>query len=283
MKHSRFIIGGILLALLIDGVTYATTRESGSEAMLYQEPETEESTEPTEEEIAVSISAGGQAESIAEEPTEEEIRQPEGILCIGDEFLRREEAEQYAYPVVIQKALAEQGMEVPVENKGLGGCGSLSIMRYAGVSMDRIQVYLDAHENRQSSISTSQRMYETQVKEFANGGLDAASYENYIPVIFMGYYGGWNGDVNELIQQQNDLLDALHSQYRDQSIIIGLAAGDNRAERQEYEDAMVQAWGERYISVKQEIRNPAASAAGQEEIGNLAAGRIITLLENENP
>ena len=49
--------------------------------------------------------------------------------------------------------------------------------------------------------------------------------------------------------------------------------------REEYERVMEDTWGERYISVAREVENPAASNSGQAEIGTLAGGKIVSLLE----
>ena len=94
----------------------------------------------------------------------------------------------------------------------------------------------------------------------------------------MGYYGGWNNDPQELVEQQQDVLKALGSRYEDLCIVIALAPGD-ALKRSQYEDVMMEAWGDHYISVNQQIENPAASNQGQEEIGKLLSEKIIDIFE----
>ena len=71
----------------------------------------------------------------------------------------------------------------------------------------------------------------------------------------------------------------MDSNYGDLCVVIGLATGDTGQMREEYERVMEDTWGERYISVAREVENPAASNSGQAEIGTLAGGKIVSLLE----
>lgn len=202
----------------------------------------------------------------------------EGILCLGDEFLRRDLAETASYPAVAEHFLREKGVELSVINKGIGGSSSLSVMKLAGVSDEKIQEFIGEHQNQEASPSAGSSIYEHQVREFADDVLlNASDYTNYILVLFMGYYGGWNWNVEELIIQQQEIINALNP-YQGKYIIIGIASGSSRAERLHYDEVMQQTWGTNYISTAQMIQNPAASIAGQEEIGRLVADKVMELL-----
>ena len=206
---------------------------------------------------------------------------PMGILCIGDEFLTRQDAAEYSYTVVLQAYLEAAGWQLPVVNEGIGQSGSLSIMKYAGVPDATVRQYAASHPIviTTSSSSTAQESFETAISEFPDGILDVSQYKEYLPVLFMGYYGGWNKNPEELADQQKEILQALDSDYGDLCVVIGLATGDTEQMREEYERVMEAAWGERYISVAREVENPAASNSGQAEIGTLAGGKIAGLLE----
>lgn len=206
---------------------------------------------------------------------------PAGILCIGDEFLTRQDAAEHSYTVVLQAYLEAAGWQLPVINEGIGQSGSLSIMKYAGVPDAIVQQYAASHPIiiATSSSSTAQESFETTISEFPDGILDVSQYKEYLPVLFMGYYGGWNESPEELADQQKEILKALGSSYEDLCVVIGLATGDTGEMREKYERVMEDTWGDRYISVARKVEDPAASNSGQAEIGTLAGEKIVSLLE----
>ena len=59
---------------------------------------------------------------------------------------------------------------------------------------------------------------ETGIRDFTEEDLTRDDLD-YIPVIFMGYYGGWNHDPAELAQQQEHILKTFSNQ--EQFIIVG--------------------------------------------------------------
>ena len=68
------------------------------------------------------------------------------------------------------------------------------MMKRAGVGDDVIQGYITAHE--QAANGTTLYVTENGVRDFTEEELVRDDL-NCIPVIFMGYYGGWNHDPNE--------------------------------------------------------------------------------------
>ena len=277
MKQRWIVIACIMIFIGIEILAYgAMKREANT---FTQKPsvsttETAEKESSVQKSIFLKESASKKNNSVAERSI------PLGILCIGDEFLTRSDALNNSYAVILDECLSEEGLQIMVDNQGIGQCSSLSIMRYVGVPEEVLQTYVNVHQETSflRSASTAQNRFETEIANFPDGILDTGKYEDYLPVLFMGYYGGWNNDPQELVEQQQDVLKALGSRYEDLCIVIGLAPGD-ALKRSQYEDVMMEAWGDHYISVNQQIENPAASNQGQEEIGKLLSEKIIDIFE----
>ncbi len=149
-------------------------------------------------------------------PEKKDTAKAEGIACWGDDLLTESNTVQYSYMAVLQRILQENGYDLPVMNKTLQGGGTLSMMKRAGVGDDVIQGYIAAHEKAANGAT----LYVTEngVRDFTEEEL-VRDDVNYIPVIFMGYYGGWNHDPNELAQQQEHILKTFENQ--EQFIVVG--------------------------------------------------------------
>lgn len=92
----------------------------------------------------------------------------------------------------------------------------------------------------------------------------------------MGYYGGWNHDPQELIEQEQKILDTLGANSQNY-IIIGLRPMDGSVDRVTYDEAMSEAWGEHYISAAEVTTQNATTRTGQEEIGQAIYDKLTEL------
>ena len=110
---------------------------------------------------------------------------------------------------VFQRILQENGYDLPVMNKTIQGGGTLSMMKRAGVGDDVIQGYVTAHE--QAANGAALYITENGVRDFTEEELVRDDLK-CIPVIFMGYYGGWNHDPNELAPVSYTHLDVYKRQ-----------------------------------------------------------------------
>ena len=118
---------------------------------------------------------------------------------------------------VLQKLLTENGYSnLTVINKTLQGGGTLSMMKMAGVSDDTIQGYITKHQ--QAANGAQLNVTETGIRDLTEEETTRNDLD-CIPVIFMGYYGGWNHDPAELAAKQENILHTL--QDREELLVVG--------------------------------------------------------------
>lgn len=194
-----------------------------------------------------------------------------GISCRGDDFMDANDSPTYAYPVILQQLLAQNGKNIPVENKGLYGAGTLSHLRYAGVSEEEIQAYIAAHTASGGELAVT----ETAARDFAPEELTRTD-QGYVPVLFMGFYGGWHNDVQELIAQQEKIL-ATYSGNPEQYLILGYPNTGSTDGDNVFDDTMAQRWGERYVSLRQAMKGSIYTYAGQQEMAGIVYQKLSEL------
>lgn len=219
------------------------------------------------------------SDETAQEPAaqQEEEEDPavsvQGIACWGDELLSADEAATYSYKVVLQNLLNENGYSLTVADKTLNGASTLSVMKMAGVPQTDLDAYVAEHQAAAEGA-------EIPMEEITMRDLTAEQMQrteaDYIPVIFMGYYGGWNHDPNELIEQQQKILDTFGSN-KDKYIILGSTPQDGSVDAATYDAAMKAAWGDHYISTVETLSSPRASYDGQAEIANAVYQKLLDL------
>ena len=205
-------------------------------------------------------------------PVPTETVQPEGIVCWGDDLLSGAESEQYSYMNVLQRILQEKGSALPVKNKTIQGGGTLSMMKLAGVADETIQGYITAHE--QAANGAELYITEKGIRDFTPEELTRDDL-NYIPVIFMGYYGGWNHDPNELAGQQEQILNTFPNKER--FIIVGSRPLDGSVTAEALDTALSQRWGEHYISMSAVTTYPVSYYEGQEAMAQAIYQKMVDL------
>lgn len=208
----------------------------------------------------------------AETPTPVETAQAEGIVCWGDNLLSGAESDQYSYMNVLQRILQEKGSALPVRNKTIQGGGTLSMMKLAGVADETIQGYITAHE--QAANGAELYITEKGIRDFTPEELTRDDL-NCIPVIFMGYYGGWNHDPNELAGQQEQILNTFPNKER--FIIVGSRPLDGSVTAEALDAALSQRWGEHYISMSAVTTYPVSYYEGQEAMAQAIYQKMVDL------
>ena len=139
----------------------------------------------------------------AEDTAEAEApRTISGIVCWGDDLINGEESNTYSYMAVLQKLLTDNGYNLTVINKTLQGGGTLSMMKMAGVSDETLQGYIAKHQ--QTANGAQLNVTETGIRDLTDEQTTRNDMD-CVPVIFMGYYGGWNHDPAELAEKFKDL------------------------------------------------------------------------------
>ena len=205
-------------------------------------------------------------------PENKETPKAEGIVCWGDDLLTESDTAQYSYMAVLQQILQENGYNLPVMNKTIQGGGTLSMMKRAGVVDDVIQNYITAHEK--DANGTTLYVTENGVRDFTEEELVRDDL-NYIPVIFMGYYGGWNHDPNELAQQQEYILKTFENQEK--FIIVGTRPLDGSVDSSTLDAALKQKWGEHYISLAEVTPQPSSTYEAQAAMAQAVFNRMTEL------
>ncbi|MEE1191422.1 MAG: hypothetical protein UHO63_03710 [Blautia sp.] len=220
-------------------------------------------------------------EAEEQEKPEETPKQPEkapeekteGVVCWGDDLINGEDSATYSYKVVLQNLLTENGYNLPVQDKTLQGAGTMSVMTMAGVPENEVQAFIDAH--KAAANGGELPITETGIRDLTPEQLERTDF-NCIPIISMGYYGGWNHDPQELIQQQENILKTFPNQ--EQFIIIGVRPFDDSVNSAALDTAMREKWGEHYISASEVTGvHVAASFEGQAAIAQAVFEKLETL------
>ena len=230
----------------------------------------QEETENTEAEQKAGEGTGVKENS--EDPAAKVQTEAAGISCWGDEFFSQEDA-QYSYKNVLQQLLTDNGYELQVADKTLAGASTLSLMKMAGVSQTDLDQYIAEHTEAVAGANIP--ITETGIRDLTAEQTDRSDAD-YIPVIFMGYYGGWNYDPNELAEQEQKILDTFGAN-KNNYVIVGLAPADGSVDQATYDSTMKEKWGEHYISAAEVTTVPVASQQGQSEIAQAVFQKLEEL------
>lgn len=232
------------------------------ETVVSREEETQE--EATQKELAVQNKAGEKPAMATATPVptqtpvavEEEVK---GIVCWGDDLMTADSTDKYSYMAVLQRLLKEQGYDISMINKTIQGGGTLSMMKMAGVSDQVLQGYISAHQQAANGAEIS--IMERGIRDLTPEQTERNDLD-CIPVIFMGYYGGWNHNPAELAEQQEHILKTFPNQER--FLVVGTRPVDGSVDAPSLDQALQQKWGEHYISLAQTTTYPASTIEAQE-------------------
>lgn len=234
------------------------------ETVVSKEDETQEEP-PQKEKPAVATATPMPTQTPVAE--KEEIK---GIVCWGDDLMTADTTDKYSYMAVLQRILQEKGYDIPVINKTIQGGGTLSMMKMAGVSDSVLQGYISAHQQAANGAELS--IMERGIRDLTPEQTERNDLE-CIPVIFMGYYGGWNHNPAELADQQEHILKTFPDQER--FLVVGTRPVDGSVDAPSLDQALQQKWGEHYISLAQTTTYPASMIEAQE----IMAQTIIQKME----
>lgn len=225
------------------------------------EPQTEETAGEETEKNGDQQSQEQQTAEDEESETEETSTLAKGIVCWGDDLINGEESATHSYRAVLQNLLNESGYNLTVIDKTLQGAGTLSMMTMAGVPQEEVQSYITKHQ--EAAQGQELPVTETGIRDLTAEQTQRNDLE-YVPVIFMGYYGGWNHDPAELASQQEAILNTFPQQ--DQYIIAGTFPLDGSVDSATLDSVMSEKWGDHYISMASITSNPASTYEGQADL-----------------
>lgn len=189
----------------------------------------------------------------------------------GDSFIIDEEKDKGGYPAKVRQQLEENKITATVEDYTLDTAGSLSQMRLAGIPQEELDVYIEEH--RANAGEAPLNITETKVRELTEEEL-ARTDKKGIPVLCMGYYGGWGGNYQELCEQQQKILDTYDQKGK--YLIIGLHPNGN-TDGEGYDAAMKAVWGDHYLPLDGVIVHPASSDEGKQEMAAAIYGKLTEL------
>ena len=202
----------------------------------------------------------GNAEDADTEDTAQKSEEISGIVCWGDDLINGTESDTYSYMAVLQKLLTEKGYtDLTVINKTLQGGGTLSMMKMAGVGDGILQGYITKHQ--QAANGGQLNVTETGIRDLTEEELTRNDLD-CIPIIFMGYYGGWNHDPAELAEQQENILNTFPN--KDKFIVVGTRPLDGTVTSDALDQVLSQKWGEHYISLASVTPQPSATYEAQQ-------------------
>ena len=204
--------------------------------------------------------------------TKDETAAASGIVCWGDDLINGEESNTYSYMTVLQKLLTDNGYNMTVINKTLQGGGTLSMMKMAGVSDETIQGYITKHQ--QAANGAQLNVTETGIRDLTEEQTTRNDMD-CIPVIFMGYYGGWNHDPAELADQQEQILNTF--QNKDQFIVVGTRPMDGSVTSEALDQVLSQKWGEHYISLADVTAQPSSTYEAQQAMAEAILQKLQEL------
>ena len=277
-----FLLLGFFLVLNHRNQASETDRLKALAASATQEEQTDAGQSPAEtsqdQEEAKNTEAeqkageGTGVKENSEDPAAKVQTEAAGISCWGDEFFSQEDA-QYSYKNVLQQLLTDNGYELQVADKTLAGASTLSLMKMAGVSQTDLDQYIAEHT--EAAAGANIPITETGIRDLTAEQTDRSDAD-YIPVIFMGYYGGWNYDPDELAEQEQKILDTFGAN-KNNYVIVGLAPADGSVDQATYDSTMKEKWGEHYISAAEVTTVPVASQQGQSEIAQAVFQKLEEL------
>lgn len=270
-----FLIFGIILMVLLVGMLYWSRETEAAESRRLQEmaKKTEDSAKTNAgTKVETEVEKPDEVKEEPESVPEEEEKNPEGIVCWGDDLINGEASAKYSYKVVLQKLLEENGYNLPVQDKTLQGAGTLSMMTMAGVPAEEVQQFVTKHKEKAAGANLA--VTETGIRDLTEEQTERTDI-NCIPVICMGYYGGWSHDPEELAQQQQKILDTFPN--KEKFIIVGTRPMDGSVDAATLDAALKAKWGKNYISAAEVTTSPSSTYEAQAEIAQAVLDKLEEL------
>lgn len=227
-----------------------------------EETETEQRIPADQDESALKPEEENLTEREESQETSPEEEDVQGISFRGDSFISEERKEDKGYAACFKNSLSENNLTMEVNDYTMDAAGSLSQMKLAGVAWMELDAYVQHHQ--ENAGGSQLRITETKIRELTEEEL-IRDDRNCIPVICMGYYGGWGDDLNELFEQQQKILDTY--QQREKYLILGVCPSVYN-NREEYHRVMSEKWGNHYLRLDGEIRHSLLTDDAKKEIAD---------------
>ncbi|MGO5159015.1 MULTISPECIES: hypothetical protein [unclassified Bilifractor] len=286
-KKGRFVLFVISLLLTIGVAGYIGFRivRVQQEASTYRASQADTSAEAVKSDSSVapaesvresSVSSSSTGSSVVAKATATPTPTPAAktMISIRGDILDEDGSTDTSYPDYLSQLLEKNGYtNYTVENNTWDNSGTLSQMALAGVSENDINTYITAHQNNANGaeLDATEYIVRDDLSQYKKDRDDLDA----IPVICMGYYGGWNNDPNELAEQIQKILDT-YTQKNDY-VVVGMYPY-NEVDTASYDQAMTDAFGDHYLALTSDILDqPAFDDAGHQEIAQAIYDKLNSL------
>ena len=212
---------------------------------------------------------------------------PIAISCRGESWAPDGNDREDGWPAILGTMLEENGVSADVSDYTWDMAGTLSQMRFADVPEETVDSYIEAHNEN----GLRGYLYETTVREdLEESYIEREDYES-IPVICIGYNGGYGVSSAELIEQQGLILNTYTLQESEADsenivddgemgisgkyLIVGhLPAGWR--DLNNYETRMKNAWGDHFVSLN-EIEGDVVSREYREAVADIIYNKLVEM------
>lgn len=248
-------------------------------------------------EMQTDTEAKDKAETGASQTSKEEAAEnlPIAISCRGESWAPDGNDKEDGWPAILGSMLEENGVSAAVSDYTWDMAGTLSQMRFADVPEETVDSYIEAHNEN----GLRGYLYETTVRDdLEESYIEREDYES-IPVICIGYNGGYGMSSAELIEQQSLILNTYKLQAANATpeastevgqengvddgdmgisgkyLIVGhLPAGWN--DLNNYETRMKNAWGDHFVSLN-EIEGDVVSREYREAVADIIYNKLVEM------
>ena len=226
----------------------------------------------TESESVTDYSTTSVEVTVTPEPTVAPTQAPEPSVIPAAFSFRGDTLDEdgtdpaQGYPAMFQQILADNGkQDIKVEDFTWENSGSLSQMMPAGVDEHLVNSYISNHQTAAEAAGAELEPVESVIRDDLAEVKKERTDLDSIPVLCMGYFGGWNNAVEELVDQYSRILDTYNR--RDRFIVIGVYPDNENIDHGAYDQILVSAFGEHYLSMEAAgMDQPAFDDAGHRQI-----------------
>lgn len=282
LKKGLLVICCVFLLLALLFLLYSNRREEQEFIQEINEETAEEKNRSEEAEVKQSTETSEDVEDKIEElqlPVDDqqndsltdETEKVQGISFRGDSFCEEEDIMEAGLGACMQQILEQNEKEIPVEDYTMYEAGSMTHMKLAGVDSQVLDAYLEEHA--ELAKEQTLRITEVKIRELTDEQMIRTDQE-YIPVICVGYYGGWVNDPEELCEQQQKILDTY--QQKEKYLILGIYPAAF-SDKSLYRDTLTAYWGEHFLCVDDQLNYSITSDKGKEETAQIVYDRIVEL------
>jgi len=300
---TKFIMSVLIVVLsatlIYTLLSYRNEQRERTDALKKQSEQGEVPAEATTEGSVVYASEENREvqNDTAAQTSEEEAPEnlPIAISCRGESWAPDGNDKGDGWPAILGSILEENGVSAAVSDYTWDMAGTLSQMRFADVPEETVDSYIEAHNEN----GLRGNLYETKVRDdLEESYIEREDYES-IPVICIGYNGGYGGSSAELIEQQGLILNTYTLQAADAAadaseeadqendvddgemgisgkyLIVGhLPAGWR--DLNNYETRMKNAWGDHFVSLN-EIEGDVVSREYREAVAETIYNKLVEM------